>query len=118
MYASGMLILEGFLNDDWVTAMVVKPGQDPEIVSDNRDGQRFLYFLECAPGHSTISRAIVPPGDGEMVLHRHGITRVLFNQYERTVVATLTPGESYEMQIKPDGAMSDATVRFRHVHGN
>jgi hypothetical protein len=101
------LLFEAQVDGQWVPLPTLKYGDLPGSISGNTLEGRGVIMFHCAGDHSVIEHSVVG-GDVEV-----GVTRTVFTAGTE-VLATLTDGQSYELDVVSDGGIA-YRARWTHV---
>lgn len=106
---STRLLLEGLIEETWVTLGCQTPEMPPATISNNHSAGRDVYVTQCFADHATIRRL-----PGGIDVEKGWLRSISPAELEHAeLVKRLEIGESHEMHVKPDRAPAERVIRYR-----
>lgn len=95
----------------WYEAGTINPGDPYGSISDNTEQGRDIYYfgVDMLEG-----KAVIKKNDLGVDIEI-GPTRVIHGLGETTLLASLDPGEEFEMEVKTDVSKSKRRIKFTHL---
>lgn len=97
-------------SDEWILAGIIRPGDPDGSISDNHKDGRDIYLFGVDPinNQGYVKRS-------EFGLDEATSEVRIIDSIGFTAVASLDPGESYELAVRTDVSSRQRRVRFRYL---